>query len=41
MEDLGVRDEAAMSHGPNAPTDLPQDITMPAWLLQHIKVSQL
>ncbi|BDA48926.1 probable indole-3-acetaldehyde oxidase [Coccomyxa sp. Obi] len=37
MEDLGVRDEDAMSHGPNAPTDLPDDITMPAWLMQHIK----
>ena len=38
MEDLGVRDAAAMSHGPDAPTDLPDDITMPAWLKDHVKL---
>ena len=38
MEDLGVRDAAAMSHGPSAPTDLPEHLTMPAWLKEHIKL---
>jgi hypothetical protein len=37
MEDLGVRDAAAMTHGSSAPTDLPEHLTMPAWLKEHIK----